>query len=197
MKSFYSFLKIAPVAVSLLIAGCVATPEQSEYADITFRHLAPIKLNVGEIKVVNEFKPTLKAPHIEHELPVKIDQSVQRWAADRLQAVGNSSAYAVLTIKDASAVEKTLKKKTGVTGFFTNDQSELYEFRVSAELKIVDVNGSTGFVAADASRTKSVDEEITLNDRERLYYRQTEVLLQDFDVEMEKNIRDFLGSFIR
>jgi len=197
MKSLYSFLKIAPVVFALFVAGCVATPVQPEYADITFRHLTPIKLNVREIKVVNEFRPTLKAPHVEHELPVKIDQSVQQWAADRLQAVGNSSAYAVLTIKDASAVEKMLKKKTGVTGFFTNDQSELYEFRVSAELKIVDVNGSTGFVSADAVRAKSVDEEITLNARERLYYRQTEMLLQDFDAEMEKNIRDFLGSFIR
>ncbi|MEH6404273.1 MAG: hypothetical protein V7750_12920 [Sneathiella sp.] len=197
MTLFYSFLKIAPVAAVLFIAGCVATPEQPEYADITFRHLAPIKLNVGEIRVVNEFRPSLKPPHIEHELPVKIDQSVLRWAADRLQAVGNSSAYAVLTIKDASAVEKELTKSSGVTGLFTNDQSELYEFHVSAELKIVDVNGSTGFVTADALRAKSVDEEITLNDRERLYYQQTEAVLQDFDVEMESNIRKFLPSFLR
>lgn len=197
MKRFQSFVRYVPLVFVVVFAGCTTAPDKPEYADITFRHLAPLKLDVGEIKVVSEFQSTFKSPHVEHELPVKIDQSVRRWAQDRLQAVGNASAYAVLTIKDASVVEKSLEKSTGVTGLFTKDQSELYEFHVNAELKIVNVNGSTGFVTAEALRTKSVDEDITLNDRERVYYRQTEVLMRDFDAEMEKNIRNFLGRFLR
>lgn len=179
------------------LAACTTTPEKPTYADITFSHLSPIKLNVGEIKVVNEFKSTLKSPHVEHELPVKIDQSIIRWSKDRLQAVGGSGAYAILTIKDASAVEAAMEKSKGLKGVFTNDQSELYTFHVAVELKIVEVNGSKGLATAESKRSKSVPEDITINNREKMYFEQTELILQDFDAEMEKNIRAFLSEFIR
>ncbi len=179
------------------LSACTTTPEKLTYADITFSHLTPIKLNVGEIKVVNEFKSTLKSPHVEHELPVKIDQSIMRWSKDRLQPVGGSGAYAILTIKDASAVEAAMEKSKGLKGVFTNDQSELYTFHVAVELQIVDVNGSKGLATAEAQRSKSVPEDITLNNREKMYFEQTELVMQDYDAEMEKNIRAFLGEFIR
>ncbi len=181
----------------LLLTACVTTPERPRYAEITFQHLTPIKLNVGEIRVVNEYRSPLKSPNVEHELPVKIDQSVRRWAQDRLQAVGSSGAYAVLTIKDASAVERDLPKTSGLKGLFTKDQSALYEFNVSAELELVSINGSKGLATAQSMRKKSISEEATLNERDRMYFDQTEALMRDFDLEMEKNIRTFLGLFIR
>ncbi|MBL4906370.1 MAG: hypothetical protein JKX94_02885 [Sneathiella sp.] len=180
-----------------LLAACTTAPQKQVYADITFQHLSPIKLDVGEIKIVNEFKPSLKSPHVEHELPVKIDQSVQRWVRDRLEAVGGSGAYAVLTIKDASAVEVSLDKTKGLKGVFTKDQSELYTFHIAVELQVVDINGSKGLATAEVRRSKSVPEDITLNNREKMYFELTEILMQDFDVEMEKNIRAFLKDFIR
>lgn len=197
MVIFRSLYKMFLLASVVLLAACTTTPERPTYADITFQHLSPIKLDVGEIKVVNEFKSTLKSPHVEHELPVKIDQSIRRWTRDRLQAVGSSGAYAVLTIKDASAVEKKMSKSTGLTGLFTNDQSELYEFHIAVELQVVNISGSKGLATAEARREKSVPEDISLNDREKMYFELTEILLQDFDAEMEKNIRAFLGKFIR
>jgi len=102
-----------------------------------------------------------------------------------------------LTIKDASVIEKTLKTKKGLSGFFTNDQSEKYDFRVAAELKIETINGEKGLVAAEASRSKTVPENITLNDREMMYFERTEALMSDFNAQMEKNVRAFLGKFIR
>jgi len=181
----------------LVLSGCANTPNKPSYAEITFSHLDPIRLDVGEIRVVNAYKSPLQAPNVEHELPVKIDQSVRRWAQDRLQAVGGTGSYAVLTIKDASVIEKTLKTKKGLSGFFTNDQSEKYDFRVAAELKIETINGEKGLVAAEASRSKTVPENITLNDREMMYFERTEALMSDFNAQMEKNVRAFLGKFIR
>lgn len=194
---FQHIFKTIIVGAVILLSACTATPQKQTYADITFQHLSPIKLNVGEIKVVNAFTSSLAYPHVEHELPVKIDQSVRRWAKDRLQAVGGGSAYAVLTIRDASVVEKTMERTKGLTGLFTADQAELYTFNVAADLKIVTAGGSKGLATAAAQRAKSVSEDITLNDREKMYFEQTEVLMQEFDAEMEKNIRAFLGPFLR
>ena len=170
----------AILAVTVL-SGCVPAPPNPTYPEITFQHLNPLRLNVSEIKVVNDFVPPLKLPHVEHELPVKIDQSVQNWVRDRLVAVGNTGAVATVTIKDASAVEKPLEKGSGLKGLVTKDQSELYEFHVLVELKITEISGSSGFVTAEATRTKSVPEGITLNQREKTYFIQVEALMQAFD----------------
>ena len=183
--------------MTVALAGCVKAPPSPTYPEITFQHLNPLYLNVGEIKVVNEFTPTLKPPHVEHELPVKIDQSVRNWVRDRLRTTGNSGAVATITIKDASAVEKELPKESGLKGLVTKDQSELYEFHLLVELKITEISGASGFVTAEATRTKSVPEGITLNQREKTYFLQVEALMQAFDQEMEKNIRKFLGAYLR
>ncbi|WP_169543422.1 hypothetical protein [Sneathiella aquimaris] len=193
-----SIFRIVVVGIlGVVLASCVSVPEKQQYADITFQHLAPIRLDVGEIRVVNEFRSPLKAPNVEHELPVKLDKSIQRWSQDRLRAVGNSNAYAVLTIKDASVIEKELPKTTGLTGLFTKDQVVSYEFNVNVELQVVTINGSKGLALAQARREKSISEEATLNERDRLYFNQTEIIMQDFDKEMEKNIRNFLTPFLR
>ncbi|MCG8494011.1 MAG: hypothetical protein MI743_20530 [Sneathiellales bacterium] len=189
--------KAGVLAILVMVSACITTPEKPRYAEITFQHLAPLRLDVGEIRIVNEYRAPLKSPNVEHELPVKIDQSVRRWVQDRLQAVGGSDAYAVVTIKDASAVEKPLPKTSGVKGLFTKDQSELYEFNVHAEIQVIEINGNKGLAIARSQRSRSISEEATLNERDALYFDLTESLMQDFDQEMEKNIRSFLGQFIR
>ncbi len=185
------------IMFSLLLSACAETPKEQSFAEITFRHLPPIKLDVGEIKYVSEFKATLTPPHVEHELPVKIDQSVQRWVRDRLQPAGNPGAYAVVTLKDASVVEKKLQKNSGLSGFFTNDQSDQYEFHVLAEIKVVTVNGSKGLVTAEAFQSKTVSEDATLNERDQMFFMKTETLMHDFNKQMEKNIYTFLKPYLK
>lgn len=197
MAAAYRIVTVLTLLAAVVLAGCAKAPPNPTYPEITFQHLNPLRLNVSEIKVVNEFTPPLKLPHVEHELPVKIDQSVRNWVRDRLVAVGTSGSVATVTIKDASAVEKPLKKDTGLKGLVTKNQSELYEFHVLVEVKITEISGSSGFVTAEATRTKSVPEGITLNQREKTYFVQVEALMQAFDQEMEKNIRTFLGGYLR
>ena len=197
MAGIRQFLAIATLMMTPLLFGCVKAPPNPVYPEITFQHLKPIYLNVGDIKIVDEFTPSLKPPHVEHELPASIDQSVRNWVRDRLRTSGNSGAIATVIIKDASAIEKGLKKETGLKGIITKDQSELYEFHVLVELKITEISGSSAFVTAEATRTKSVAEGITLNQRDKTYFTQVEALMRAFDQEMEKNIRTFMGSYLR
>jgi hypothetical protein len=197
MSALRQFVTSCSLLFVIVLGGCVDAPPMPTYPELTFSHLNPLRLNVSEIKVVDEFTPPLKLPHVEHELPVKIDQSVRNWVRDRLVAVGNNGAVATVTIKDASAVEKPLDKDTGLKGLVTKNQSEIYEFHVLVEVKITEPSGSSGFVTAEATRTKSVAEGITLNLREKTYFVQVEALMQAFDQEMEKNIRTFLGSYLR
>ncbi len=178
--------------LALILSGCAETPRAPSYADITFRHLPQIKLNVGEIKFVKEYSSPLRAPNVEHEMPVKIDASVERWVRERLVAGGTSSAYAVVTLKDASVVKRDLEKSKGLSGFFTNDQTEQYDFKVMVEVQVVSINGARAFAAASAEQSKTMPEDRTLLERDQMFYNKTEELMRNFNKEMEQNIYSFL-----
>ncbi|WP_334130352.1 hypothetical protein [Sneathiella sp.] len=189
------------IAVSLLmtgvLAGCVQAPPQPSYPDITFQHLRPIYLDVGEIRIVDEFRAPLQRPHVEHELPVSINHAIRNWVSDRLKTTGNSAAVAIVTIRDASALEKELDKAAGLRGLVTKSQSELYEFHALVEVKVNEISGAYAVATAEVTRSKSVPEGITLNEREKMYYTQVNALMQAFDQEMEKNIRAYMGTYLR
>ena len=186
MAGIRRFLTVVSLIMAGVLAGCVEAPPTPSYPDITFKHLRPLYLDVGEVRIVDEFRPPLQRPHVEHELPVSINQSIRNWVQDRLQTTGNSSA-----------VEKELSKETGLKGLVTKSQSELYEFHALVEIKINEISGSSAVVTAEATRSKSVPEGITLNEREKMYYTQVKALMQAFDQELEKNIRSFMGSYLR
>lgn len=196
MKFFRFIPLFAVLGLAGFLGACAETPREPSYADITFRHLQPIQLNVGEIKFVNEFRSPLKAPHVEHELPIKIEKSVEDWVRDRLQATGNSSSYAVVTLKEASVIQGGLPGTTGLRKFFTTDQTEKYDFKVQVEIKVVSVNGANGFASATAEQSKTMPEDRTLSERDQMFFDKTEVLMREFNTQMEKNIYTFLAPYL-
>ena len=52
------------------------------------------------------------------------------------------------------------------------------------------------FATARATYSRTVPEDITVNDRLRIYYEITEALMRSLDVELEKNIRQHLAPYL-
>jgi hypothetical protein len=181
----------------LVVAACETPIERRAFSEITFVHLPPILLDVAAIDVIVAYQPSLKSSNVEHEFPVPPVTAAQRWAADRLQAVG-TSGRAVVTIIEASVVEVALKKSTGLKGLFTVDQSERYDARVRLTVEAVDVNRQVKARAeAEAQRSRTVGEGITLAAREKTWFLLTEALMADFDGAMEEQIRKYLVGFLK
>ena len=188
---------LAAFFLSLAVAACETPVEQRAFSEITFRHLTPISLNVAVIDIVVTFQSTLRPPNVEYEFPVPPATAAKRWAAERLQAVG-ASGRAVVTIVEASVVEVVLKKSTGLKGLFTTDQSERYDATVRVVIDAADLNRQlTARAAAEAKRSRSVRESVTLAEREKTWFALTETLMADFDSAMEEQIRKHLAAFLR
>jgi hypothetical protein len=188
-------LTVLPVLMLGLAACETSVPEQN-LPELTFAHLKPIGLNVAVVEVVSNYKPPLKAPNVEHLFPTPPIKALRRWASDRLKAVGKSGS-ARLVIHKASAVETLLKKKTGFKAAFTKQQSNRYDLAVEATLEIYADGRQKGHALAHASRFSTLREDASINKRRRLWFDLTENLVKDFDAEMEKNIRQHLGGWIR
>ncbi len=194
VKNFRGAILLVIFGTSL--AGCAASVPNPTFPELTFGHLGQINLNVASLEIVSSYKSPMAAPNVEHKFPSSPEKALMRWASDRLRATG-SSARASFTILNASVRETTLEKQKGIKGAFTKDQSERYDAVLEASLKITDDDtNSEGFANAKASRSITVREDATLNERAQAWFELNEALMQDINAALEKNISQYLGNWL-
>ena len=188
----------AVIPLSLVIlAACEAAPLPPPIPEITFSHLAPIEIATAQIEVVEDYVPPLTPPNVEHKFPTPPAQAVRQWAKDRLHLVGDDGVLRVI-IRDASVIETKLEKTGGVRGAFTVDQSERYDARLEVVVEVRSVRGfQDAFASAIAERSRTVAEDISLYDRELVFFEMTKSMMDDLNAELEKNIRQFFARFVR
>ncbi|MEP4380042.1 MAG: hypothetical protein ABJ215_18280 [Alphaproteobacteria bacterium] len=180
----------------LLLAGCTAPSPAPRYPELTFTHLPPIRLDAASLEIVEAFKSPFAAPNVEHLMPVSPAAAMRRWAQDRLKPVGKGGRI-VFTIADAGVTETTLAPTPGVRGVVTKDQSERYDAKLIVSISVdVGDNRRRGEVGAEAMRSRTVVEGISLNEREKIWFEMTEGLVMDMDGELETAIRSFLQLFL-
>lgn len=177
----------------LFLAACATPPPAPRFPELTFTHLPPIRLDATSLEIVDAYTPPLTAPNIEHRMPVAPAAAARRWAQDRLVPAGDAGRITV-TIEDASVTETVLPRTRGVRGTVTTDQSERYDARLFVRVAIANPGG-IGEVSAEATRSRTVLEGLSLNDREKVWFEITEALIGDLNVELENAIDDFLARF--
>ena len=192
------FRLVAAFAVALMASACQNTaPPMQKLPEISFANLRPFQLDVGRLEITSEFVPTGRSPHIEHLMPVSPEGAVQRWAQDRLRPVGRTGTARVV-IKDASVVEVPLAIDKGISGAFKKEQEARYDGSLSVAVQILDERGMVqGETVAQATRSRTVAEGITLNQRDRVLYDISESLAKDIDQQMAVLIQNYLGRWVR
>ena len=185
------------VAVLAVVAACQSTPPDQKFPELTFSHLPAFHMNTGKVEVVSKYQAPLAAPNVDHEFPTPPAKAMANWAKNRLKADG-TKGRALFTILDASVTENNLDIKKGFKGAFYKEQSERYQATVEAMLEIFDAQGKRlGVASAKAQRSKTVREDITLRDREKMWFELTEALMGDFNTELERNIRKYLANWFQ
>lgn len=175
------------------LAACANPPPAPRFPQLTFSHLAPFRLDAATLDIVEAYTP---GPNdVAQGMPLPPSVAARRWAGDRLVPAGNSGAI-VFTITDATVAETGLERTRGVRGVVTTDQSERYDGRLAATIDIRGVGGRSGRVSAEATRSRTVPENISLNDRDKVWFEITEALITDLDRELETAINQFLRPFL-
>ncbi|HWI25850.1 MAG TPA: hypothetical protein VN668_02700 [Stellaceae bacterium] len=189
---------LALVALAGALSSCTSPPPAPTFPDIHFTGEAPIKLAVSNVAVQSDFRPSYQAPHVEHLFPVPPEHAMENWARDRLVAAGGN-ATARFVIEDASVVEVQLKKTSeGITGAFTKEPAQRYDATLAARLDILDMQGMpVRSVEVKVTRSQSVLEGITPNDREKAWYAMTQGLMHDFDQQMSAQISAHFGGYFQ
>ena len=180
---------------AIFLAACASPPPSPQFPQLTFTHLPPIKLDARNLTVVDDYRSAGRTD-VSQGMPVPPAVAVHQWANDRLVPAGNNGQI-VVTITEASVEKTELERTRGVRGFVTTDQSERYDGRLAVTVEIRDPQARRGGdVSAVATRSRTVAENVSLNQRDKVWFEITESMIKDLDRELEKAIEQFLQPFI-
>lgn len=196
MRRFPALAAVFSAAI-VFLAGCATEVQKPGFPQISFAHLQPISLNVARVEVENRYVSPATRPNVEHEFPVSPAAAASNWGRDRLRAVGRTGTARVV-VHRASVVEVPLKRSTGLKGAFTRDQSERYDAIIDMMVEVRDAQGNVRVTAeSTAKRSRSVSENISLNEREKIWFEMTETMMADLNTSLENQIRIHMKEWLR
>ena len=196
MTRFFRHLGCAALAI-VLVAGCETTVQKPAYPQISFAHLPQIPLNIARVDIENRYVPPANKPNVEHLFPVSPAATALNWGRDRLKPVG-ASGVARVVLRRASVVEVPLKRTGGVTGVFTIDQAERYDGTMEMAVELLDDSGNVrATVESTAKLSRSVPENVTLNQRDKIWFEMTENMMGELNKSLEAQIREHMANWLR
>jgi hypothetical protein len=180
-----------------LLAACDTPPNRQPFPTLTFQDRPSLRLDVAQVEIVEAYKAPGSPPHVDHLFPQKPADVAAAWGRDVLRAAGERG-MATYTVVDASATETALPRATGMSQMFRTEQSDRYDLRIEVKLEVGNpLLASTGYVIATATRSQTVAEDMTLNEREAVWFQMTESAMRELDKKLEAEIRDKLQQFVR
>ena len=184
------------VLAALALAGCSSTPQPPRYPELTYGHYGVIGLDVASVEFVPLYVPPKTPPHVEHLSPASPLAAMERWTSDRLRAVGRDG-YARVVVSNASIIETPLKTTGGVRGWFTTDQAARYDAVIEVEIQIRDAsNVQRAFTRARAERSRTVPENASLADREKVLFELVEATTTEINTELDRSIHQYLQRYV-
>lgn len=181
---------------ALGLAGCRTPSPRSGVPELTFTHLAPIPMQVARLEVDNRYIPPPDIPTIEAAAPIAPADAIRRWAERRIQPVG-ANGRALVIIHDAMLANILLARTTGLSGMLTNDQSDQYQVRIDVEVMAEGLPYTTPVAArAFVDRSRTVSEDVTLQQRDEVAYRLVEEALIAINTELERQILAGFGPYL-
>ena len=174
------------------VTSCAVPAPSPAYPEITFGHLPPIRLNVAEIDIVENYVPPHRAPNVEHNFPVTPLAAMRRWAIDRIEAAGATRRGRVI-IEDARVVAVLLPIRKGLQGLFYKEQEVRYDAALEVHVEVRAERGyQDSYATARVTNSQTVPEEMTLSERDQLFFAMTEELMRELNSVLEANIRQHM-----
>ncbi len=180
----------------LALSGCTTPPPVRSLDTISYSERPPIRLDVREIEIQRAYLSPSAAPNVDHMFPVPPAAGAQLWAADRLKAAG-PLRRARFIVREAPVIEISRARADDLTATFTIEQSERYEARLVAELQILaEDDRIEASVTVEVTHSRTVPENLTLNERVEVWHEMTRSLLDEMDRQLEATITEALTAYL-
>ena len=189
------FLKAA--AALPVLGACAAPPPPPDFPPISFAPRGTFRFEAQRLEVAFEYQAPLAPPHVEHLFARTPEATLRLWAAERLAVSGRGERFVRFVVTDARVTETDLPRTQGIRGAFTTEPAQRYDARIECAVEVRQQRGNfrDGLASAAATRSRSVLDNISLNDRERVWYDMTREMMRDIDAELQRQIEASLTRF--
>lgn len=190
-------LFVPVLLATALLAACASEPPPEQFPELSWTHYPEINLKVAKIEVVREYQSSGVSPHLDTVTPRTLIDSADRWALERLHAVGDAG-FARFVITDASVLETRLPVQTGTSYSFTRQQNRRFDAAVAVRLEIHNARGFIDAqVNAEAANAHTVAQDATRRAIEEAQYLVVQGAMLDLNAQLDRNIPQFLARFLQ
>jgi hypothetical protein len=176
----------------LTLVACAPPPEAPSFPDIRFTGEPPFMLQASQVEIRTVYQPG----EADNAFPISPLRAIQNWARDRLRASGQGGP-ARFTIADATARITDLPMKGGIAGTFTDQVSQQYDVAIDAALELLDTTGvALRSARVTVSRSATVLQSASANDRARVRYNLVRDMMADFDRQAQERIGGGFGQYL-
>ena len=176
-------------------SACETSVVRTLIPDLSFSHLPTFKFAVNEIIIRDYRLDTKQKSNIEASFPIPVSDALKQWAEDRLIAAGGTNTM-LLIIEEARASSELLEIDKDLEALFTLEQAERITAVLKVQIQIIDKEEKVlAFTRAECTRSRTIGENISLNERDIIYNEITTVLMNDFNTSQEQEIHKYFKSF--
>lgn len=167
-------------AVAVFLSSCQTAPPSTVTPELSFEGLPKVNLNVARIDVVNDYRPPMQAPNVDHLFRQSPALVAGKMIDQQLVANGSYNTLRI-TIEDASVIKRDLPVTQGIEGAFHNEEAEEYKARVALRFELVPDNPGegSGHASVVSERTKTLLEDASPADRDMAYFNMNEQIMRD------------------
>ena len=184
------------IILSALLTACGTKVTRTTTPEFSYLHLPKLNVLVSEIQVIQKTELTYEEPNIEHLFPMPISSAVRRWINHRLAHLGGAKEMRVI-IEEARATALNLKTNEGLKALFTNEQEVQIDAKLNVKIEIIDeTNSVEAFTRVQVTRSRTIPESSSVEERDKIYSELTMVLMNDFNATQEQKFRRFFSGFM-
>jgi len=189
-------MALMALSFTVMLAGCEEGPPSSQPPEMTFANLQPIQVNAAKVDVVDNYKPPMQDPNVEHTFKTPPYVAAEKLLQKQLAPAGTENTLRAIIV-DASVVREELPVTKGLAGIFEQEPAERLKGKVMVKFELVSPNAPDivlGHAEVLARRDKSLMEGISPADRDRAYFALTDDLMDDLNDGLRSIVVNTFGK---
>ena len=187
------------LVMCLFAVGCGRT-DSTMYMkpQLDFSGKMPLLFEARGVKVVSTYKSPMRAPNIEHLMPLSPEKAIRGWVEDRIRTVGGGKHRLRVEIRSAAVTEVALPKSQSFLSIFSSGEKVRLDARVNVALQVINKKGAVrGEATVSSWGSQTVDKGASLSERRVVWFELVRDLMRDVDLKLERSAKDHLSAFMK
>jgi hypothetical protein len=185
----------APLFALLALAACAEGPPVSSPPDMTFANLRPFEINAAKVEVINNYRPPLQAPNVDHAFRTPPAVATEQLIKKQLLPVGHENVLRAI-IDDASVVSEEIEQPDGFVNALMDREDARLKGKILVRFELVSPLAPDvvlGHAQVLAKREKTLVDGVSLAERQRVYHSLTEDLMDNLNDGMRAIVVSTFG----